>query len=77
MLDLLKRLRNRLISKTEPEDVEPIVHAHLCEGKEWKSFPANLCEVCRGKSMNFVFPSLERFERAVEQKNKQLDRKAS
>lgn len=77
MLDLIKRLRNKLNPKPQPEVKDEPVHAHLCEGKEWKPFPSNLCSVCRGSSMNFMFFNQERYDNAVELKDKQQDRKAS
>jgi len=80
MFNILKKLRDRLKPPTKVVvDVveEKTIHAHLCEGKEWKDFPAMRCGVCRGDSMNFFFRSQERFDNAVELKDKQLDRKAS
>ena len=75
--ELLKRLRERLNPPKKVVAEEETIHAHLCEGKEWKECPAALCPVCRGDSMNFFFRSRERFNEVVELKDKQQDRKAS
>lgn len=77
MFNILKKLRDQLNPPTKVVVKEKTIHAHLCKGKEWKDFPAMRCEVCRGDSMNFFFRSQERFDHAVELKDKQLERKAS
>ncbi len=77
MRKLLKELRNKLNGKPKVIKVdEEFVDAHLCQRTEWKEGIAQLCEVCRGDSMNFRFKNREAYDRAQTLKEKQLEKKA-